>query len=224
MRFPLPHSGEASFEVPLDYALRRMIPRWPEILWGYHNGVLHDGEVVTLAVRLYDLVGPENDIQERIALLFPGERSAELPLLMEALLRRVDVSVAEFRAWLFVALSWTYEHHNELSNPFEVVEVLYFEFGYPGEIAGFVRYMPPPSGGEYEYAAVHERWRAYLVGNGRRYGERVWTIFEIAVWSILRRRGRLLLNDRDRVVLSSRYRNHKMSTGDVRDAFRGQGR
>jgi hypothetical protein len=69
-------------------------------------------------------------------------------------------------AWLDVVLAWLYDHRAELEDPLEMVEAVYADFGYPAQIASFVRCMPmqgpdlgSPAANEQR---LFERWKRYL--------------------------------------------------------------
>lgn len=66
------------------------------------------------------------------------------------------------RKWLYLELLATYELRRHLKDPFEFVEEIYADFGYPQSVAPFVRYMPPPAGAAYGLEAMTERWMQYL--------------------------------------------------------------
>jgi hypothetical protein len=46
--------------------------------------------------------------------------------------------------------------------PLEVIEMLYADFGYPKEIEGLVRFMPPPPGAASGHRAIEQRWENFL--------------------------------------------------------------
>lgn len=76
--------------------------------------------------------------------------------------------------WLFVALTWLYEHRNDLLDPLQEVEILYADLDYPPEIAHFVRYMPmvgPDLGSQAACEArLFDYWRDYLCRQRELYG------------------------------------------------------
>jgi hypothetical protein len=63
-------------------------------------------------------------------------------------------------------LAWFYEHRGEVPDPLLRVEEVYADFGYPEQIAKFVRYMPmegPDLGSrEANEHRLFERWKRYI--------------------------------------------------------------
>ena len=66
------------------------------------------------------------------------------------------------RKWLYLELLATYELRERLRDPFEFVEIIYADFGYPESVAPFVRYMPLAEGEEPGLAAMTDSWLKYL--------------------------------------------------------------
>jgi hypothetical protein len=68
--------------------------------------------------------------------------------------------------WLYLVLAWIYERRDEYPDPLQRVEEVYADFGYPEEVAKFVRYMPmdgPDLGSrEANERRLFERWRSYV--------------------------------------------------------------
>ena len=71
------------------------------------------------------------------------------------------------RKWHYVILSWLYDHRQECRDPLGQVESVYADFGYPSQIASFVRYMPmqgPDLGSEEKNEKrLMSRWYEYLL-------------------------------------------------------------
>jgi hypothetical protein len=63
-------------------------------------------------------------------------------------------------------LAWFYEHRAEVPDPLQRVEEVYADFGYPEQLAKFVRYMPmegPDLGSrEANERRLFERWKRYV--------------------------------------------------------------
>jgi hypothetical protein len=69
--------------------------------------------------------------------------------------------------WLWLVLSWYYESEATIRDRLGLVEIAYAAFGYPEEVAEFVRYMPKPEWPdlgtrEANEARLLDRWREYL--------------------------------------------------------------
>ena len=96
---------------------------------------------------------------------------AEVPSLLEKVVSAAEAedSTASQGKWLYLVLAWVYEHRAEVVDPLGLVEQLYADFGYPAELRGFVRFMPPE--GRYEpqahthaenVARLFSKWAEYL--------------------------------------------------------------
>ena len=63
-------------------------------------------------------------------------------------------------------LAWFCEHRGEVPDPLQRVEEVYADFGYPEQIAKFVRYVPmegPDLGRrEANERRLFERWKQYI--------------------------------------------------------------
>lgn len=77
------------------------------------------------------------------------------------------------RKFLYAILNWVYEHREHYADPLEVVEIIYADFDYPEEIAGFVRYMPTTdpvlSTLELNRERLFNKWKDYLEMQSSRY-------------------------------------------------------
>lgn len=70
----------------------------------------------------------------------------QVPSLMQKLVSNEDGQDSLMDTWLYLYLSWLYEHRDEFDDPLGLIEVLYADFEYPEDIAPIVRYMPLPNG------------------------------------------------------------------------------
>lgn len=150
-----------SFRIPADYVMARAVPTAPEIACGVEQGWLSPFDAVTIAVEKLArgclLMPPE----ERLALLLADDLD-EVPALVSELGVGFEPMELRERLWLFLALDWLADHRGDFDDPYEVIEKLYADFGYPTEIAGLVRWMPVAEGEPTGLAAIDERWQTYL--------------------------------------------------------------
>jgi len=66
------------------------------------------------------------------------------------------------RKWLYLEMKALYECKDRLSDPFDWVESIFCDFGYPDSIAGVVRWMPLQVGQQPGKEAMMERWAEFL--------------------------------------------------------------
>lgn len=156
--------------IPFNFVRDRLDLTWADVAWGYWKGWLDPDSVVEYAVT--QLAG-NDDAGSAVVELAGLTRSdlAEVPLLLEKVVgaERSENNRASERKWLYLVLAWVYDCRAELSDPLGVVEQLYADFGYPEELRGFVRYMPPED--HYEPQAhthaenitrLFSKWEEYL--------------------------------------------------------------
>ncbi|WP_158632657.1 DUF2247 family protein [Amycolatopsis sp. WAC 01416] len=164
-------SDLVKFHIPAEFVLARVLPDSAELVYGYERGWLNDHDVVTIALALYNN-GQASEVVEELALLLAYEYS-RIPELIENV-KETGLSGEGEAAdtWLFLAVAWVYEQKQDIRDPYELVEMLYSDFGYPAAIEGFVRFMPPPRGESVGMAALDARWKSYLSGETDRFEAR----------------------------------------------------
>lgn len=130
---------------------------------GLSLGIITPTTVVA-HVRKSGLSRPLDSVQRRLAEL-DGSAVADV----REILGSVDPEEATLepassvRKWLYLELLAAYELRAQLRDPFEFVEVIYADFGYPDSVAPFVRYMPLAEGEEGGLEAMTASWEKYLM-------------------------------------------------------------
>ena len=75
--------------------------------------------------------------------------------------------------WLYLTLAWLFANRGSLNDALAMVEEVYSDFGYPREVASFVRYMPmvgPDLGNrEQNEARLYSNWKDYIDEAGKRF-------------------------------------------------------
>ncbi len=156
--------------IPFSFVQDRLGLTWADVAWGYQKGWLDAAGVVESAVAQ---LARDDDARAALIELAGLTRSefSEVPLLLEKVVgeQGAETNPDPERKWLFLVLAWAYDHRAELSDPLGIVEQVYADFGYPVELRGFVRYMPPED--HYEphtnsqaenIARLFSRWKEYL--------------------------------------------------------------
>lgn len=156
---------QLKLRIPAAFVLKRTRMRWREVLFGLANELLDPAAPVDLAAAqmteeasnpptLIELAAsnaadPTRGLVETLA---PSE-----PMLSEEEVRD---------KWLCLVLAWLFEHRHNYRDPLELVEEVYADFGYPEQLAGFVRSMPmegPDLGSRAQNEArLLERWRRFV--------------------------------------------------------------
>lgn len=142
-----------------------------ELVCGYRRGWLSEHDVVTTTLSSYgkgvEQSGPEKDL----ALLLSDELD-RVPQLMGEIAESLKPEADSSPVWLFLALTWVYEHRADYLDPLEVVEMLFTDFDYPDEMQGIVRFIPPLPGAATGNRAIEGRWKDYLTRKAAEYADR----------------------------------------------------
>lgn len=156
------------FSLPAAFVVSRVRLDPGELAYGYAKGWLDEASTVGIAEQLV-ATGASSAPVEELASVFRGEfwRVQQIVDEIEA-----DAGSEPDRVWLFLALSWLHDHKDDYAEPFQIIEMLYSDFGYPEEIEGLVRFMPPPPGASTGLEGVEERWREYLRRMSSKYAAR----------------------------------------------------
>ncbi|MBN3862001.1 DUF2247 family protein [Pseudomonas frederiksbergensis] len=133
---------------------------WKELLYGFKHGLIDEKGVSEYACEALT----EMSLQEAIELasLLPQEDYLATNLLQSLADKDLSAETDTAKPWIFLLLSFLFEHQENYEDPFEIVEEIYADFDYPEEIAPLVRYMPPPEGVEGSEERLFENWKTAL--------------------------------------------------------------
>lgn len=151
--------------IPYVFIRDRTRLSWCDIRFGLVNELIDPKAPVAFAI---DQVGElEDPAAELIDLAGAGENEPTTDHVKHLADSESQCSEDEVRGkWLYLVLAWIYEHRHEYSDPLQRVEEVYADFGYPEQVASFVRYMPmvgPDLGSrEANERRLFERWKQYL--------------------------------------------------------------
>lgn len=163
-------SDLVKFAIPCGYVLAHVLPTEREISYGYKHGWLSGPDAVAIAEFEMAAGLQLGAGAERLALLLSDESYKVAEILSE-----VDAEGGnEWRVWLFLALAWLYDNRDDWEDPYQVIEMLYTDFGYPEEIASFVRFLPAPDGEVPGTRALEERWIRFINTCTDSYAGRSW--------------------------------------------------
>jgi hypothetical protein len=162
----------------IPWAFIRELTRlsWQDAAFGYHQQWFAWSDAVELACD-YLLQGDDSAAVVELA----GVSKVEAHFVGEMLDRLEKISVQDHQAttaekWLYLHLAWLYERRSAVDDPLEEVEEIYAEFGYPDDMAPFVRYMPAADGYDPSLHSVDENY-SKLISNWRSYLERKAPLF-----------------------------------------------
>jgi hypothetical protein len=160
-----------NFKIPMAFIRPRSRLTWREVEFGLENGWLSDDAAIDLAIDRVTAGDDSRDVVE-LASVLPHEKY-KIPQIVRRLAER-DPRCSKDK-WLFLLLAWLYEHRKIVEEPLAVIEQLYADFGYPEEIASFVRYMPAQDPSRVGEPYLLDAWRRYLDTVGRDYAPNVVT-------------------------------------------------
>jgi len=160
-----------SIHVPFEFIKQHTMLSWREAWFGIEHCLLKSNDIIQLAndllneqvsAEIIELAyrpkdQPVGDILGRLA---KGDRFQD-PLQIAA-------------KWVYLILAWVYENRDQFADPLGVVEAIYSDFGYPEEMASFVRYMPTEEEDlgtlELNEARLFDKWKNYLDWAAEKFG------------------------------------------------------
>lgn len=152
---------------------------WNDILFAIKNGFLSHQSAIDHAV---EELSKENDTPKEvidIACLSPEEaiyQHSIYPFIDELAEKTPNQEKDKTKdKIMYVLLNWIFEHKDRYTNPLEVVEFVYDDFGFPEEISSFVRYMPSKEPAlptvEMNIERLYTNWKSYLDSKKAIYSE-----------------------------------------------------
>jgi hypothetical protein len=157
--------------IPSSFIVNKSSLSLPELRWAFDNGIIGAQAIVDVAASI---VGSKDD--STIITRLAGVTHAELPEVRDILEGvPIDDGQADVirHKWVWLVLSWLYEHHGGDDDVFEKVDGLYSDLGYPEEMVTFGPYAPAyqakgdPATMRNE---VLSEWRRYLARGDETFG------------------------------------------------------
>lgn len=139
-----------AYRIPVEFVLRHFKPTWCDVDMGLRNAWLDSAAALEIAVQR--IAANENAPHAEVMLAATEPtQTAEIAEQVQVLAKTESEDDAQRskRRWLYLVLAWLYENRATVPDPLAEVEEIYSDFGYPEEVARFVRYMPPKE---------HEHW------------------------------------------------------------------
>jgi hypothetical protein len=160
--------------IPSSFIVDKTLLSLSELRWAFDNAVIGAQTVVDVAKSMLARAGDGSNIVMRLAAV----THAGLPELREILLvvplDEGEVDVIR-RKWVWLVLSWLYEHHRDDDDVLDKIDGLYADFGYPQEMVAFGPYAPAyQNKGDpvLQREAVISEWRQYLTRAGEEFEKR----------------------------------------------------
>lgn len=159
-------------KIPYDFLRQRVSLSWPEVKFGLDHRLIAPAVAIDKATdRLCEV---DDASENEVMLASRTEGESVLELVSRLAHAESPASDENVRAkWLYLVLAWLFENRGAVSDPLGMVEEIYSDFGYPREVASFVRYMPmvgPDLGNrEQNEARLYDYWKSYLAEAGKRF-------------------------------------------------------
>jgi len=133
--------NEVNAHIPLAFIQSRTRLSWRDVKLGLERQLISASVAIDHATS--QLVGSTQPRPEEVELAGSSLSDPIIDLVSQLSSQEAPEPQEHNEAkWLYLMLAWTYQNRNSLSDPLGVVEAVYSDFGYPSEIAHFVRYMP----------------------------------------------------------------------------------
>lgn len=160
-------------KIPYEFIRQRAKLNWNEIMFGLEHEFISPEAAINKAS---DRLNSGEDVSNKEIELAGLPKSESVTDLVTSLASaEAAPSDENIRAlWLYLVLAWLYEKRNTIADPLGAVEEVYSDFGYPGEIAAFVRYMPMTgpdlSSRTKNEERLYDYWKTYLDERSRSFG------------------------------------------------------
>jgi hypothetical protein len=149
--------------VPYEFIRDRTLLNWREVHFGLVHELLDPAAVGALARDQASKL-PDTTLLEIFQAVSPSQRMQLVKRLADD-----EPQASEQRTrgkWLFLVLAWLYVERERQPDALQRVEEVFADFGYPAEVAPFVRYMPM-AGPDLGSQAANEqrllnRWKMYI--------------------------------------------------------------
>ena len=82
--------------------------------------------------------------------------------LLYSLTQNTNTKKDPSKAWIYIFLSWLFENKHHYSDPFEAIDKIYADFGYPEEVSTLVRYMPATEDSATSEDQLVHNWADFL--------------------------------------------------------------
>lgn len=159
-------------KIPYDFVRQRVNLSWRDVQFGLERQLI--APQVAIDKAMDRVSGSAAASSKEIELAGLSENDPILDLVIGlAEVENVASDETVQATWLYLVLAWMFENRASLRDSLGLVEEVYSDFGYPREIASFVRYMPmvgPDLGNcEQNEARLYDRWKSYLDESAKRF-------------------------------------------------------
>src|SRR5438874_1732163 len=119
--------------IPLTFINKRHSLTWSQILVGVREDWLTRSDAIEVAGSELGRGNQDASVRD-LANLASGEDESVVRLLERLAAQEGHDEKQDRLVWLRLLLAWIYENRDQVTNPLDIVEGLYADFGYPDEI------------------------------------------------------------------------------------------
>jgi hypothetical protein len=159
--------------IPSSFIIDKTSWSLPELRWAFDNGIIGAQSVVEVA-KLMARDGDDSNLVTRLAAVTHAELPEVSEILLAVPLEDGEVDLIR-RKWVWLVLSWLYEHHRDDDDVLAQIDGLYADFGYPQEMVAFGPYAPAyqvKGDPVLQREAVIREWLRYLTRAGEEFEQR----------------------------------------------------
>lgn len=128
--------------VPYNFIAKRVKLTWQDLKFAFNRKIISNEVIIEHSMNI--LSSADGFPQPLLELASKGKNEYIEPYLLDNLIKLEPTQSVEIikDKWLYLLLCYIYINRNDYTNPLEIVELIYADFGYPETISSFVRYMP----------------------------------------------------------------------------------
>lgn len=152
--------NELSFEEISEYV---KCWSWQELNWGLQNNLLANKDIIKYAKQILDDQMKEFDMVIELSIADNDEDiSWYLDILINSEVMQDECYIKD--KWRYVIIQYLYNNRIKYETVYDNIELIYADFDYPEDMAGFIRYMPANGG-----RSIEDSWEKYLSEAKRRF-------------------------------------------------------
>lgn len=132
---------------------------WKELRYGLNKRYIDERGVSRYASEILTLDSCDKQV-ELASLNFQDLFNAHE--LLNSLAQDSKTTKDPSKIWIYILLSWLFENKHNYIDPFEIIDEIYADFGYPEEISTLVRYMPATEDSAKSENQLVRNWEKFL--------------------------------------------------------------
>ena len=152
--------GSTTFSA--SYVLDHFTPTLGELQWGLAREWIKPADCVAICLAKMNSGAQLEDVEERVGLLLSDELEEVSAILGIDGQDAVDPEAPEAELWKYLAVRQAVDTLPGFEDQLEAFADLWCDFDHDAELAGLVRFLPPPEGAAVGLPAMKQRLDKYL--------------------------------------------------------------